>query len=430
MLNCYLATGLLVAATWAAATTARAQADFRPGYLVRPAGDTVRGEIDYRSARRNAVVCQFRPAPGAPIQLLHPADLQGYSVLGQGTYHTRLTPLPDSAGRPRAPRFFFLEVLAEGPPATLYQRRAGTDESHYYVQNAPAAPLTELTVTHQSVTDGTHQYYQDIPTFRGVLSAQFADCPSVLLSLAKTEFKPTSLIAAVQRYNACREPGAVAKQVYKAPSRVGVEVLLGAQASQLNAYGYLSPASGNFQAGLAPEVGVGLTYSSQTVRNKLQLRLEAHYVRQHYEDEYQFTSTTGGGSAFLYPYSYQTRFQTDYLRVPLLLRYLPLTGKVQPLLEVGGSVSPLLQLTQESRYHTNASTTYGSWVPAYDPADVRHLEFGLLAGVGVQVNGLAGHSAAVLGRLESSNGFLATPVNYTKVLRYQVLLTIGLTKQQ
>lgn len=407
--------------------SARAQADFRPGYVVRATGDTVRGEIDYRGARRNAISCQFRPSPAAPAQQLRPTDLQGYGVRGEVAYRSRLTPLPDSAGQPRAPRFFFLEVLAAGPPAALYQRRVGTDESHYYVQKAPTAPLQELTVTHQFVVEGARQYAQDIPAFRGVLSAQFADCPSVLLSLAKTEFKPTSLIAAVQRYNACREPGVVAAPVYRAPGRVGIELLLGAQASQLSPYGTLPPVNGNYRASLTPEVGVGLTYSSQALRNKLQLRLEAHYVRQRYEAEYQSNSAFSSGSPFLY-LTYQTRFQADYLRVPLLLRYLPLTGRVQPLLEVGGSVSPLVQLTQESRYHNSSTTTYGAWEPAYEPDNVRHLEFGLLAGVGVQVNELAGHSAAVLGRLESSNGFLSTPVNYNKVLRYQVLLAIGLIK--
>ncbi len=43
--------------------SAKAQADFQPGYVVRPAGDTVRGEIDYRDARFNAMQCRFRVAP-------------------------------------------------------------------------------------------------------------------------------------------------------------------------------------------------------------------------------------------------------------------------------------------------------------------------------------------------------------------------------
>ncbi|MGI4863169.1 MAG: hypothetical protein ACRYFZ_04550 [Janthinobacterium lividum] len=47
---------------WACPATVQAQVDFRPGYIVRPAGDTVRGDIDYRDARFNARQCRFRRA--------------------------------------------------------------------------------------------------------------------------------------------------------------------------------------------------------------------------------------------------------------------------------------------------------------------------------------------------------------------------------
>lgn len=42
---------------------------------------------------------------------------------------------------------------------------------------------------------------------------------------------------------------------------------------------------------------------------------------------------------------------------------------------------------------------------------------------------LAGQSAAVLGRPKRSNGCLASGTNYNSVLRYQLLLAIGLAKR-
>jgi hypothetical protein len=430
MVKNYLSGALLVVAGLTG-TEAQAQVDFRPGYIVQPAGDTVRGFVDFRGARRSANICQFRPAATAATQVLRPEALRAYGIEGEEAYRSCLMPLPDSAGPAHPSQMRFLEVLAAGPPATLYRWRVGSEETRYYVQKDPSAPLRELTVHQQEVNEGTRKYYQEIPVFRGTLSEQFADCPSVLLSLAKTDFKPVSLIAAVQRYNACRQPGGGVVQAYKSRQSLSVEALLGGQVGRLTFAGYYSPINGNFQAGPTPEVGLGLSISSRALRHKLSIRLEAHYARQRYEDEYEFTSITGGGGSPYQPaFTYQTHFQLDYLRVPLLLRYQPLRGRVRPLVEAGVTGSFLLHLTQETRARQAGAPTYGPALLVYEEGNIRHFEEGLLAGVGVQFTGPAHHNLAVLGRVEKSNGFLSTPINSNTALHYYLFLTIGLNKQQ
>ena len=430
MKNIYFG-GLLAAGLTLLAGTAQAQTDFHPGYLVRPAGDTVRGLVDYRGARRNSLVCQFRPTATAPIEVVLPQAAHAYGIWGEADYRAVPTPQPDSAGRPRAPRLFFLEVVVGGAPAALYQQHTSGNNTRFYVQKDSAASLRELRVERRTAKTGDLQYYQDVPVFRGVLNEEFADCPSLLLSLAKTELTATSLEAAVRGYNTCRLPGGAVAPARRQQSSLVLEVLLGAQASSLTFSGYLSPSSGNFTSGLLPEGGLGISLSSPRLRNKLAWRLEVLYGQQRYEDQYSFTpSGSGNGATQYYPYTYQTRLQTDYLRVPLLVRYAPLPGRLQPFVEAGPTAGALLSLTQESRYHDTRSATYGTWAPAYDPANLRKLEFGLLGGVGLQLTGLAGHAAAVLGRVEVGNGFLSTEANYNSSLRYHLLLSFGLTRQR
>jgi hypothetical protein len=48
---------------------ARAQADFRPGYLVRPTGDTVRGQVNYRGRTGEHSNACFGPPASRPLQL-------------------------------------------------------------------------------------------------------------------------------------------------------------------------------------------------------------------------------------------------------------------------------------------------------------------------------------------------------------------------
>ena len=152
------------------ATAARAQADFRPGYVVLPSGDTLRGEVDYRGALRNSLLCKFRPTAGATVQLLQPKALRAFGYRGGDAYRTALTPLPDSGQiplQPRVPRPFFLQVLVDGP-AVLYARRDETDHNHYYLQQETAVtqPVTELLIRQEEVFLDGHKFIRDLRELR------------------------------------------------------------------------------------------------------------------------------------------------------------------------------------------------------------------------------------------------------------------------
>ena len=93
--------GALLLPLLAVSGEALAQTDFRPGYIIQLAGDTVRGEIDNRSAVRNATECRFRQGT---VRELAPAELLGYGLTGTKVYRTRTVTVPDSAARPARTR--------------------------------------------------------------------------------------------------------------------------------------------------------------------------------------------------------------------------------------------------------------------------------------------------------------------------------------
>jgi hypothetical protein len=406
---------------------AKAQGGFRAGYVVRLNGDTLRGQVGYHDARRNAARCEFIPATGSAVEHLGPAELQGYGIWREEAYRALRTPPRDSAGQARPSQLAFLEIIADGRPASLYRLRAGGEDTRYYLQKNPTAPLRELLVKKQVVEDGVRKYTQELPVFRGVMTEEFADCPAILLSLANVAFRPADLTRAVQRYNACRQPGQATTTAHPTPLHLGVDLLVGAQGSQLLISGDNHAANGHFSGGIRPDVGLGLWIGSQALRDKLQARLELHYVSQKYEDEFQYSGASG--SPF-FTSAAQARFSTSYLRLPVLLRYAPLLGRVRPFVEAGVSVSRLLQLTQETRTRSSGATTYGAWGPAYDASNVRRIEQGFLAGAGLQLIGPGRRAISVLGRYEASTGFLDTPFNTTKFRRYSLLLAVGLNRQR
>jgi len=419
--------------------TAQAQARFQPGYLVRPTGDTVRGQINFQSVRKGAQQCLFRAANEQAVITWLPSQLKGYGLESGERFISQLTPLAappalagsttptpiPAAGTPA--RQLFLEVLAEGAASLLsYSDEDGRE--HFYVLKAGAAQPIELVQLRRQVQDGSGSREQVVPLYRGVLTEQFADCPDVLLGISKTEFKTASLIAAVNSYNACREPGRVA---FASPSRTitSLEVLVGGQASRTS---YTSPLNSvAVPAGPSPEVGVGISLGRRVLHQRFTFRAEVHYVRQVAESSesqqvYQPVPNR------LVTQTYDLRFATAYLRAPVLVRYAVSGTKVRPFVEVGVSFNYATTLDAQLRM-TNAgsSSKWEPLIPYQMGSDTayRKYEFGLVAGLGVQFPGLlGGHSLAVLGRVEQSNGFLLINGYNTSMLRGNVLVGFNLTK--
>ncbi len=414
---------------------AYAQTGFRPGYLVKAVGDTVRGEIAYHGIAKGAERCVFRATGEQAATTWLPSQLKGYGLASGEHFTSQLTPMPvppapEGSTVPVASvpaRQLFLEVLTEGP-ASLLNRRDEDLHEHFYVLKAGAAQPIELVQTRLRIANSEGITREQIlPVYRGTLTEQFADCPAMLLSITKAEFKATSLVAVVNQYNACRQPGWVAPQAIKR-SVVGIEVLAGGQASRTQ---YTAPTFDvTAPAGLAPEVGVAFSLGRRVLRQRFTFRAELHYVRQVAEaSSSRQQYLPGPGQTSTQPFD--VRFVTAYLRAPMLARYSVPGTTVRPFLEAGVSMSYATTLDPQLRFTGNNRTDWGPLLPDQmgSREGYRAYEFGLLAGLGVQFPGLlGGHSLAVLGRAEQSNGFLIINGYNTSVFRGNFLISYNLTK--
>jgi hypothetical protein len=70
----------IVGSIMVAAVSAQAQANFLPGYVVPLAGDTLRGEVDFRDSRANAQRVRFRANKEATVILYAPIELRAYGI--------------------------------------------------------------------------------------------------------------------------------------------------------------------------------------------------------------------------------------------------------------------------------------------------------------------------------------------------------------
>jgi len=418
----YLALPLLLSAGFAT-LSARAQADFRPGYVVRPAGDTVRGEIDYRDARFNATQCRFRAAPGAAIQTFSPGQLPGYGLRNEGkTYRALPLPQPDSAAAP-AP-VYFLEALVSGP-GNLYFLRDAARADHLFVVT-PSLPLTELLHRKVRVEREGRVFMEEQNIFRTTLVQALAGCLPAQRQLPELAFTERSLRSVVASYNGCQAaPGAAAAPAGASPPQLGIHVglLLGGKQTRLSFEGdYRLYEKQEVGPDTAPIIGVAFSLPLTGFSRKLSLEADLFYETQRYRQLFESHPFP------TYKPASQVSFDLGYLRLPLLLRYTFPKGRVRPFLEAGPTLAYAVRQTN-SIAQTNSTGKFGAEERLFDgDGGFRSFEQGLSAGVGVQVQAWQQRRLAWIIRYEKSNGCSGYAGVSTAVQHVYALLTLDLFK--
>ena len=419
MVNTYAKRLALLLLLGAAVPVAQAQKNFRPGYVVRPAGDTLRGEIDLRGGQRMANLCLFRPAPGAEATPYAPADLKSFGLRGGARYDAcQLPPAPSTGAAPNAPAALFLQVLAQGK-AALYTFTDENSRARYFLRPS-GGPLAELIQTTQTVyrTDDTPVQERTFP-FRQVLRQAFGDCAQVLPLVANAELSDSQLTDLVNRYNSCSGPGVVpmpTAPVLARATKTQVGLVVGVQqaSAMLNDGGETT-----VRSGWRPVAGVGLLLSPASFNTRLTVRLEALYQTQQLESEYQ----RNHGTTTTLRSTRNAAIRLNTVRVPLMFRYTWPAGRVRPYLQAGAEVAVLLNFHQAvitERYQE----LNGSYSTDVRQIEMRGLGIGPVAGVGVFVPAGAAGSFYVEGRfsqLDSASqaaSILSGPVTVSVLLGY------------
>ena len=383
----------------AAIPVAQAQKNFRPGYVVRPGGDTLRGEIDLRGGQRMAHLCLFRAAPGTEATPYAPADLKSFGLRGGARYDAcQLPPAPSTGAAPKAPAALFLQVLAQGK-AALYTFTDDNSRARYFLRPS-GGPLVELIQTTQTVyrADDTPVQERAFP-FRQVLRQAFGDCAPVLPRVANAELTDSQLTDLVNRYNSCSGSGAVpppSAPVLARATKTQVGLVVGVQqaSATLNDAGETT-----VRSGWRPVVGVGLLLSPASFNTRLTVRLEALYQTQQLESEYQ--RNHGTTTTLLSTRNAAIRLNT--VRVPLLFRYTWPAGRVRPFLQAGAEVAALLNTHQAAITERYQELT-GSYATEVRQIEMRGLGIGPVAGAGLFVPAGAAGSFSVEGRFSQLDG--------------------------
>jgi hypothetical protein len=151
------------------ATDLKSQSNYKPGYIQLASGDTLYGEIDYRTDIQMGTVCRFKSSDMAAVREYIPDEISAYRVDNSRYFVSK--DIKSIGGNKKV----FLEYLIKGKVDIFYYRDVN-DIDHYYIDKQGYG-LMELPfkTTYKKVNGANYQF--DSKDHIGILKYYLQDAP-------------------------------------------------------------------------------------------------------------------------------------------------------------------------------------------------------------------------------------------------------------
>lgn len=314
---------------------ALAQRDFRPGFVVRASGDTLRGLVNFWESRSQNQRCFFKATPTATVQEFTTETALGYGFTGDRIYEAITLPR-DSVNTSRQVFAWVLirgraELLAVGP--LFFARKDGE--------------VFALTRSEKIVYIGNKPFKTEDRAYESLLTAYLmTDCSRIdLTGKGGVPYTANALKQLFIVYNRCMNE---LVELPKPKLWLTWEWAIygGASVSGLGLYVVRGESTARLSTGLAPTVGVELGISSLRRSERFSTRLGL----------FRTTAVFTGSAAKQTPTGF---YRTDAfltmtsLQVPLLVRYRVIRTRISPFVQAGAAVR--FNTTRSAWYHGELS---------------------------------------------------------------------------
>lgn len=151
-------------------SAAMAQSDFRPGFIVTNAGDTIHGKIDYRGDQVMGSMCRFKENEEGPTEKYLPRDISAFRFTDNKYFVSREIMLDNSMEE------VFLECLVRGEMSVFYYRSVKGD---FYFIEKKGGDLVLLPYSEEMNYSNGKQYLWKSKIHIGILKSMTQDAPLV-----------------------------------------------------------------------------------------------------------------------------------------------------------------------------------------------------------------------------------------------------------
>jgi hypothetical protein len=194
-----------------------AQTDFRPGYVIKPGGDTLFGNIDYRSDLLMGEVCRFRINDKENEIRYSPDDIIGYRFNNSKYYISK-----EVKGK-----MLFLEFLIKGKVSIYYLRDNNGD--HYFIEK-DGVRITEIPYKKEIRHKGDTDYFYESTEHIGVMKYYMQDAPefqSRIERMGKPEHKNLIKLAEDYHNKVCKDESCIIYEKKMPIFKISLEIVGG-----------------------------------------------------------------------------------------------------------------------------------------------------------------------------------------------------------
>lgn len=359
------------------AVPAAAQSDYKPGYVVMPQGDTLQGQVSYRTDASGKMI-GFKRNGESGTTSYTANDLSGYGFPGDRNYRTRTLDHADSL----AAEYVFMQELVRGT-LSLYVYKG----TFFVEKNDNPDKLHKLYITKETYVNNYGVTAQrDINHHVRTLNTLMQDCFAMFSKVERVKLAEKSLVDLVKEYNSCIG-GAEEQTTFKEskkwfaikPGLVGAISHTSLNFSATDER-YIHLENAEFNTNTHPTFGVALLLNSPRINENASILVEGRY----FSNSYQANPSYAWFESY---YDNNIEIELAAVKLTTALRY-DFAGKtLQPFVNAGGFFNIF---SQRDYKHTQYVRRTQSSTPTERNRDDENffgkMQQGIMAGAGTYFN--------------------------------------------
>jgi hypothetical protein len=385
------------------------QTDYRNGYIITNARDTLFGLVDYRERAKAYKSCDFKISKGQNTITYEPSNIIGYGFENDKFYQSKEISIKDQISK-----VAFLEVIVRGL-VSLYKF-----EDTYFIEKDNNGLQQLLIETKEVFVDGKRvlkNTNQHIATINMLLF----DCAEIRAKVQKIRLYEKELTNLIEDYNRCKGEPSITFKNKKPWTKAIIGMTGGLNISQLNfeanpGYRHLA---GNFEVFKSPMIGVSIDILSPRLSERISFHADLLYLTTKY---YNYTLYKISSSV---ERNYVT-IELRQLKIPIGIRYTFPKREFTPYFNAG--MSSTIHLSSNSIWVQEVESNSVVNTNESEALTIGNKQFGLWAGCGVIKSINKKLNAFLELRYEQTDGIAPFSVDSqglnSKISNFQILIGI------
>jgi Outer membrane protein beta-barrel domain len=343
-----------------------AQNDFREGYIISNAGDTVYGFVEYTEVQQMYRVCHFKKTDDQKVINYEPGQITGFGLSDNLFFESK-----EVRAENQKEQRVFAEVKVKGF-VSLFRF-----DFEYYVEKNNGG-LQRLSNENQKIYVNGKAMMHRTNQHVSVLSTLMFDCVELRQRVQNISLVEKQLIKLAEDYNRCMGQVSITYGASEPHVKVRFGIAGGINKSNIkfsNADGKYDYLGGSFDGSSTLIIGLSLDVFAPGVSKRISIHGEVLYTKSNYESVNSSTGNSG-------PKTSHVTIDLEQLKIPLGLRYTFPEKKITPYMNLGMSstfnISSSSPLTTNYKLANRIETVFTK-----DALNTNTLQVGLWGGVGI-----------------------------------------------